>query len=78
MKATVTGPDSLRAGLPKDWAIGHKTGTGEDGPTNDLAIAWPPGRAPVIITTFYDRTGHTMEQNAAVLAEVGRLATRSL
>ncbi len=78
MKATVTGPDRLRAGLPKDWAIGHKTGTGEDGPTNDLAIAWPPGRAPVIITTFYDRTGHTMEQNAAVLAEVGRLATRSL
>jgi beta-lactamase class A len=73
LKATTTGPDRLRRGLPADWAIGHKTGTGEDGPTNDIAIAWPPGRAPVIVTVYYDRKGRTMKENATVLAEVGRI-----
>ncbi len=74
LKATSTGPDRLRRGLPNDWAIGHKTGTGRDGPTNDVAIAWPPGRAPVIVSVYYDRKGRTMKENATILAEVGRIA----
>lgn len=76
LKATVTGPDRLRKGLPADWPMGHKTGTGDDGPTNDIAIAWPPGRAPLIVTVYYDRTGRTMKENATVLAEVGRIVGR--
>lgn len=74
MKATMTGPDRLRRGLPADWILGHKTGTGNDGPTNDIGIAWPPNRAPVIVTVYYDRTGRTMKENATILAEVGRIA----
>jgi len=77
LKATVTGPDRLRRGLPADWIVGHKTGTGEDGPTNDIAIAWPPGRAPLIVTVYYDRTGRTMKENATILAEVGRIVGRA-
>jgi beta-lactamase class A len=76
LKATVTGPDRLRKGLPSDWPMGHKTGTGEDGPTNDIAITWPPGRAPLIVTVYYDRTGRTMKENATILAEVGRIVGR--
>lgn len=76
MKATSTGPDRLRRGLPSDWILGHKTGTGHDGPTNDIGIAWPPDRAPVIIAVYYDRKGRTMKENATVLAEVGRIAGR--
>ena len=74
MKATVTGRDRLRRGLPADWILGHKTGTGNDGPTNDIGIAWPPNRAPVIVTVYYDRKGRTMKENGAILAEVGRIA----
>lgn len=74
LKATVTGPDRLRKGLPSDWILGHKTGTGEDGPTNDIGVAWPPNRGPVIVTVYYDRKGRTMKENATVLAEVGRIA----
>ena len=73
LKATETGPDRLRAGLPAGWVIGHKTGTGEDGPTNDIAIVWPPGRAPLMVAAYYDRKGRTMKENATVLAEVGRI-----
>lgn len=78
MRATVTGQDRLRLGLPKDWILGHKTGTGNDGPTNDIGIAWPPGRPPVVIAVYYDRKGHTMKQNATILAEVGRIVARTI
>lgn len=76
LKAAVTGKTRLRAGFPKDWVTGDKTGTGHDGPTNDVAITWPPGRAPLIVSVYYDRKGSTMAKDAAVIAEVGRLVAR--
>ena len=47
------GDKRLRAGLPASWRIGDKTGTGEHGSTNTVAIIWPPGRAPLIATVFF-------------------------
>lgn len=73
LREAATGLTRLRGGFPPGWDAGDKTGTGADGPTNDIAIAWPPGRAPLIVTAYYDRTGHAMAANAAVLAQVGRL-----
>lgn len=76
LKAAVTGDTRLRAGFPRDWITGDKTGTGADGPTNDVAITWPPGRAPLIVSVYYDRKGRKMKENAAVIAEVGRIVGR--
>ncbi|MGD9824590.1 class A beta-lactamase [Desulfobacter sp.] len=47
-----TGYDRLRANLPKDWMVGDKTGTGEHGAVNDIAIAIPPDRSPILIAAF--------------------------
>ena len=47
-----TGHDRLRAKLPKDWLVGDKTGTGEHGAVNDVAIAIPPDRSPILIAAF--------------------------
>jgi len=38
-----TGGQRIRAGLPAEWKVGDKTGTGENGATNDIAILRPPG-----------------------------------
>ena len=46
-----TGRDRLRAGLP-GWQAGDKTGTGPNGANNDVAIAWPPSGAPILIASF--------------------------
>lgn len=72
LRANTTGGTRLRAHWPAEWNAGDKTGTGGDGPTNDVAVAWPPGRAPFVLAAYYDRAGHPMEENAAVLAELGR------
>lgn len=52
MKACETGKKRLRAGLPGDWVVGDRTGTGENNAVNDVAIAVPPGRAPILVAVF--------------------------
>lgn len=71
-----TGLDRLRAGFPKDWTLGDKTGTGFHGEANDIAIVWPPGRAPILVTAYYNLWPGTDGKRNAVLAEVGRIVAR--
>lgn len=82
MRNTGTGAKRLRAGLPSDWRIGNKTGTGRATGTtnkcNDVAITFPPNRAPVIVCAYFDSgefTEQVEDRHQAVLAEVGRIAT---
>lgn len=79
--ATTTGPQRLRAGLPAGWRIGHKTGTamspGMMNKYNDIAIAFPPKGAPLLIAAYYEgpvATDAMRDADQAVLAAVGRLA----
>jgi beta-lactamase class A len=67
-----TGDDTLRAGMPRDWRVGDKTGSGHTA-NNDLAIAWPPRRKPLLVTTYYDNPAVDVDARKAVLAEVGRI-----
>ena len=53
MVGNTTGDDRIRAGLPKGWRVGDKTGTGPDGATNDVAIVWPPNRAPILVAIYF-------------------------
>ncbi len=53
MLANKTGDKRLRAGLPKDWRVGDKTGSGGNAETNDIAVIWPPGRGPMVVTVYY-------------------------
>ena len=71
--ANTTGNKRLRAGLPKDWRVGDKTGTGDHNAANDIAITWPPGRPPVIIAVYYAESHATPDRRDAVIAEVGRI-----
>lgn len=51
---TETGRNRIRAGIPKGWIVGNKTGTGAAyGSTNDIAIVWPPKHAPILIGIYY-------------------------
>lgn len=69
-----TGDDRLRAGVPAGWRVGDKTGTGEHNATNDVAVLWPPGRAPILVAAYYAESAASAAARNAVLAEVGRLA----
>lgn len=67
-----TGDARLRAGLPHSWRIGERTGTGERGTANNVAVAWPEGRKPLIVTAYLTEATVNRTQQSAVLAGVGR------
>ncbi|MFZ2991146.1 class A beta-lactamase [Ideonella sp.] len=73
MKACVTGKRRIRAGLPADWAIGHKTGTSGRGELIDLALVWPPRRAPIVVTAYIAESTARHDVAESALADVGRL-----
>ena len=72
--SNTTGDQKLRAGLPKRWRVGDKTGSGANNASNDVAVIWPTNRAPLIVTVYYTDSNATGEQINAVIAEVGRWA----
>jgi beta-lactamase class A len=55
-----TGNTRLRAGVPAGWIVGDKTGTGTHGTHNDIAVMWPPGRAPIVVTTYLTEAAKTV------------------
>jgi beta-lactamase class A len=68
-----TGDDRLRAGLPEKWQVGDKTGTGDHGTANDIAIAWPPGRKPILIASYLTQSTLDKDGQNAVHAGVAKL-----
>lgn len=71
--ATKTGLQRLRAGLPASYLVGDKTGTGENGVTNDVAIAWPPSKPPLLIAAYSWGSTASTERLSQALAQVARL-----
>jgi beta-lactamase class A len=69
-----TGDKRLRAGIPMGWRVGDKTGTGANGTANDIAIAWPKGRLPILVTAYYTGSAIGDDARGRVIAEAGKLA----
>jgi beta-lactamase class A len=80
MSETITFPDRLRAGLPSDWTIGHKTGTsqtrnGVNGVTNDVGILTAPDGRHVAIAAFVADSTANKDDRAATIAAAARAVT---
>jgi beta-lactamase class A len=69
-----TGLNKLRAGLPADWRVGDKTGSGAHATSNTIAILRPPRRAPLLAAVYCtgSPTASSKELDAAQ-ADVARL-----
>ena len=76
MTASKTGLDRVRAGLPKSWNGGDKTGTGDNGAINDVVITYPPQRRPIFIAVYMSESKLTVPELSAAHAEIGRIVAR--
>lgn len=72
MLGTTTGKKLVRAGLPADWRVGEKTGSGNM-QNNDVAIVWPPGRKPLLVSVYYENAAKDSDGRSVVLAAAGRI-----
>lgn len=73
LKNCQTGLRRLRAGLPDTWIVGDKTGTGDNGAANDLAIIWPPERPPILIAAYCDDAHAAPDALNAALARIAHI-----
>jgi beta-lactamase class A len=73
-----TGGLMIRAGVPKNWVIGDKTGRGSNGATNDIAIIRPPDRAPILLAIYCVGSTATANDRAAAIAEVAKIVAESM
>ena len=76
MIASRTGLDRVRAGLPRSWNPGDKTGTGENGAFNDLVVAYPPQRRPVFVAVYMSESKLGVKELAAAHADIGTLVAK--
>jgi beta-lactamase class A len=78
MTTNTTGDDLIRASVPGDWVVADKTGGAAYGVRNDVAVAFPPGRGPVLIAVMTRRGQADDRYDDAVVAEATRIAVGAL
>ncbi len=78
MIACQTGRAKLRAGIPKNWRAGDKTGNGDHGTTNDIAVFWPETHAPLITCVYLTEATASFSKCDTLIAEIGRAVAARL
>jgi beta-lactamase class A len=68
----------LRAGLPADWRIADKTGTGDHGAANTIAILRPPSRPPLFVAVYFAESERTPDERNAVHRDVARVIVETM
>ena len=74
MRGNTTGDELIRAAVPKGWEVGDKTGAGDYGTRNDIAIVWPPNRDPIIIAILSTRDTKNATYNNDLIAKTAKVA----
>lgn len=78
MLDNTTGDDTIRAGVDPAWPVADKTGTGEYGVRDDIAVVYPANRAPIIVVTLSRKDAPDATPDNALLAEATKIAVRAL
>ncbi|GAB3582203.1 class A beta-lactamase Bla1 [Leifsonia lichenia] len=78
MLSNTTGDDTIRAGVDPAWPVADKTGTGEYGVRDDIAVVYPAGRAPIIVVVLTRKDAPDATPDNALLAEATKVAVGAL
>ncbi|TFW22779.1 class A beta-lactamase [Duganella callida] len=73
MLGNTTGAARIRAGVPSGWPVADKTGAGDYGTVNDIAILWPPGKAPIVLAVYVTQPGKDDKAHPEVHGEVAKI-----
>jgi beta-lactamase class A len=79
LRANTTGAKFIRAGVPKGWTVGDKTGNGGYGTRNDIGVVWPAGgRPPIVVAVLSDRGAEDAASDDALIADATRAGLAAL
>ncbi|WP_406137502.1 class A beta-lactamase [Streptomyces anulatus] len=79
LTTNTTGGELIRAGVPKGWTVGDKTGAGSTyGTRNDIAVVWPPDAAPLVLAVLSNRTDADADYDNTLIAKATSAAVAAL
>jgi beta-lactamase class A len=78
LRGNTTGAKRIRAAIPADWQIGDKTGSGDYGTANDIAVLWPPARKPIILAIYHTHQEADAKWHDEVVADAARIVMSAL
>lgn len=78
MRANTTGAHVIRAGVPADWQVADKTGTADYATRNDIAVLWPPHRAPIVLAVLSDRAHQDAKTDDNLIAQAAAAVVKAL
>ncbi|MFF8968995.1 class A beta-lactamase [Streptomyces sp. NPDC014995] len=79
LRTNVTGDELIRAGVPKGWVVGDKTGSGFFyGARNDIAVVWPPDAAPIVMAIMSNRGTKDADHDDELIAEAASVVADTL
>ncbi|MFD7325733.1 class A beta-lactamase [Streptomyces sp. NPDC059875] len=79
LRTNTTGDELIRAGVPRGWVVGDKTGTGSFyGARNDIAVVWPPDAAPMVMAIMSNRPDKDAGHDNRLIAEAASVVAATL
>ncbi|MEW1655599.1 class A beta-lactamase [Streptomyces sp. NPDC093707] len=79
LRTNTTGDELIRAGVPKGWKVGDKTGGGGVyAVRNDIAVVWPPNAAPIVMAIMSNRGAKDADYDNKLIAEAASVVTKTL
>ena len=78
IRGNQTGAERIRAGVPKTWAVGDKTGSGAYGTVNDIGVLWPPASEPILLAIYSTHDRADAKGRNDVVARVAELVAHTL
>jgi beta-lactamase class A len=78
LRNNMTGNETIRAGVPAGWVVGDKTGSGDYGTRNDIAVVWPPDGAPIVLAVMSDRDEKEAARDNRLIARAAQTAVAAL
>ena len=73
LRGNQMGSKRIGAALPAGWSMGDKTGTGDYGTANDLALIWPPSRPPILLAIYQTQREQDAKARDDVIAAAARI-----
>ncbi|WP_441351503.1 class A beta-lactamase [Tuberibacillus sp. Marseille-P3662] len=78
LQGNATGDTLIRAGAPKGWEVGDKSGAGNYGTRNDIAVVWPPNREPIVISIMSRHDTEDAKYDDTLIAQAAKVALNAL
>ncbi|MES4889991.1 class A beta-lactamase [Streptomyces sp. NPDC096012] len=78
LKGNTTSAGRFGAGLPREWVLADKTGTGSYATANDIGVAWTTRGTPVVLAVLSTKGAQDAPVDEALVAEAARIAARTL